>query len=81
MKPANFSQWLIGGLKGRDEVTGEWMSKDFANGWVAIIRNTSKFKPSNTYWKAFTGQYESEGTIPPTDFEIVPFSGATKGHY
>jgi len=80
MKPSEFSQWLIGGLRGKDPVTGKWLTKDFSGGWVAIIRNTKGFKPSNTYWKAFTGQYEAEGTIPPSAFEIVPFSEAIKGN-
>ena len=80
MKPSEFSQSFIGGLRGKDAVTGQWLTKDFANGSVAIIRNTQGFKPSNTYWKAFTGQYEAEGTIPPSAFEIVPFSEAVKGN-
>ena len=78
MEPSKFSQWLIGGPWARNPDTLKFFSQDFVNGWVAIIRNTKSFKPSNTYWKAFTGQYEAEATVPPKAFEIVPFSEATK---
>ena len=80
MAPEDFNSTAIGGSWGADWITKfpflKFFKKNFQDGYVIKIKNTSTFSASGTYWKALLGQYESSAPIPAADIEVVPTSQA-----
>ena len=75
MAPEDFAVARVGGEWGADLIGNfpflQSFTKNYAEGFVVKIKDTSSFVVSTTYWKALLGQYESSTPIPPSDIEIL----------